>query len=479
MDLFFRRIGIFFLITSGLLSFAKAGSTYSLVTAREYCQFLNNSPSNYSDYRYDDVMSSGPDSASILRQGKPGGYFYEVIAGRENYPVYYVSFSNEKLYYDWLQEEAPEDVMTDTFLKSNSRAFQVSQLENSQALFFGTSDSEQKSDWNPYAKNILVAAAVAAMLKGGYDYYQGEIGDRPVLADRSRVDIENRVPPAIVTETPETSDSSMTLVAFPTFPGLGGTLANETRLTSAPNVQNAHIVCHSEIAEQYLKNSFFILRDGDELTQDELDLQKALMLSLNKYSESGACDKSEQDDENECFRSVDGGELDAREVLPLKEYSDSLGQKKSELDDKNACFRSVDGDNLQQKIANLENDIKTLQSCQNQAIEEEGKAKALLESIQDDPNASEELKSAALTWYKAVGRANRSTDAIAWAQSAKKALEEAHASSKQELAFESYVGWLYNWKPWFKKAYKERAAVAKKALEEVKRIQLKNSNGSL
>ena len=213
MNLFFHRIGIFFLITSALLSFAKGASTYSLITAREYCDFLNNSPSSDSDHCYDDAMSSDPDTACILRQGKLGGYCYEAIAGRENYPVYYVSLSSEKLYYDWLQEEAPEDSMTDAFLKSNRRAFQVSQLENSQTILRGTADSPEKSDLCRDVAACLALGAAALLFKGGYDYYNGESPLAPKNSS-ARGNEEN------IGGLNGASKRSLTVTASPLFPTL-------------------------------------------------------------------------------------------------------------------------------------------------------------------------------------------------------------------------------------------------------------------
>lgn len=62
------------------------------VTADAYCEFLNNA----------DPDGNHWDSwQEIIRTGDPGNYSYEVQAGRENYPIYYVSFYDAQIYAAW------------------------------------------------------------------------------------------------------------------------------------------------------------------------------------------------------------------------------------------------------------------------------------------------------------------------------------------------------------------------------------------
>ncbi|MEE9357056.1 MAG: SUMF1/EgtB/PvdO family nonheme iron enzyme [Sedimenticolaceae bacterium] len=62
------------------------------VTVAAYCEFLN----------YADPDGNHWDGGQeIVRTGDPGNYSYEVQAGRENYPVRYVSFYDAEIYAAW------------------------------------------------------------------------------------------------------------------------------------------------------------------------------------------------------------------------------------------------------------------------------------------------------------------------------------------------------------------------------------------
>ena len=117
------------LLLFSLLLLAFFSGSYSLVaqelqrkqvTATQYCDFLNYAAASDFDHLYDESMSTDPEAASILRTGTPGSYHYEVIAGRENFPITYVSayaqsaFCNEQGFSD-----DDENFNEDAFLKSN------------------------------------------------------------------------------------------------------------------------------------------------------------------------------------------------------------------------------------------------------------------------------------------------------------------------------------------------------------------------
>ena len=100
-----------------------------LVTADDYCEFLNavaqaapeealqlkleveavNTPNDF----YDEKMSSNSRAASILRSGRPGDYRYEVIKGKEDAVMNYLSQNAAVDYDDWLQNAA--STSTDNF----------------------------------------------------------------------------------------------------------------------------------------------------------------------------------------------------------------------------------------------------------------------------------------------------------------------------------------------------------------------------
>lgn len=102
-----------FLAASILL--ASSGSHYSrqesskscLVTASDYCEFLNAVGAVNIDCLYDDKMLSDANTACIRRLSQPGSYQYEVISGRGDFPIHYVSPANQARYCNWLQQGKP------------------------------------------------------------------------------------------------------------------------------------------------------------------------------------------------------------------------------------------------------------------------------------------------------------------------------------------------------------------------------------
>ena len=111
----------------------------SLITAAEYCEFLNHVALTDPDHLFDDAMATDPESACILCLGTPGDYSYEVIAGREHFPVMYVNDVAQQKYCDWLQHGAfvDEPVAGDPYLKSNQVGFQVAGLPGTKVPIFG------------------------------------------------------------------------------------------------------------------------------------------------------------------------------------------------------------------------------------------------------------------------------------------------------------------------------------------------------
>ncbi|MFI0348763.1 MAG: hypothetical protein ACH346_08430, partial [Chthoniobacterales bacterium] len=68
-------------------------STLLLVTASDYCDFLNHVAVDDPQHLYNEAMASDFTTACIVRVGAPGRWHYEVIAGRENCPINHVSIS--------------------------------------------------------------------------------------------------------------------------------------------------------------------------------------------------------------------------------------------------------------------------------------------------------------------------------------------------------------------------------------------------
>ena len=90
----------------------------SSVTTSDYCEFLNGSAALDSYGLYDEKMgnqttgcrlqATGSEitTASLIRSGKPGNYHYEVMDGKENSPINYVSQNTAMCYCDWLENAA-------------------------------------------------------------------------------------------------------------------------------------------------------------------------------------------------------------------------------------------------------------------------------------------------------------------------------------------------------------------------------------
>ncbi|MFI0347678.1 MAG: hypothetical protein ACH346_02735, partial [Chthoniobacterales bacterium] len=75
------------------------------VTAANYCNFLNHrATASDPDHLYSETMGSDPLVGCITRVGAPGQWHYEVVAGRENVPITYITQINKARYSDWLEE---------------------------------------------------------------------------------------------------------------------------------------------------------------------------------------------------------------------------------------------------------------------------------------------------------------------------------------------------------------------------------------
>lgn len=93
--------------------FAQAAFLKKPITAREYATFLNSGASSDALNCYNEKMGEDPLTASIIRTGTPGNYYYEVISGRENFPTSYMTEENTQEYIFWLQDlETEKDVLS-------------------------------------------------------------------------------------------------------------------------------------------------------------------------------------------------------------------------------------------------------------------------------------------------------------------------------------------------------------------------------
>lgn len=99
------------------------------VTASDYCLFLNEVAASDPHFLYDPKMGEDVIFGSIVRRGKSGNFCYEVIEGKENALIAFVSDSNKKKYNDWLQKSiygegvvlGEESIKSDASLRSNEK----------------------------------------------------------------------------------------------------------------------------------------------------------------------------------------------------------------------------------------------------------------------------------------------------------------------------------------------------------------------
>lgn len=188
---------------------AEANEIYSPVTAVEYCDFLNDHAVTDSEYYYDQAMSVDPQSACIIRSGTPGNYFYEVIEGRENFPICYVNKFDEEKYATVLKSIIANDEQnspiscesSERSLKSNQSSFQVALLNTNQMLSLVTSVSSEKNDSLLNASATTIAK-ICLIFAGGMMLKEGE---EAMISRREGSSIESDI---VLAESPNRVSAS-------------------------------------------------------------------------------------------------------------------------------------------------------------------------------------------------------------------------------------------------------------------------------
>ncbi|MFI0347937.1 MAG: hypothetical protein ACH346_04070 [Chthoniobacterales bacterium] len=102
MKKLFQKILFLFLLSCSSYLFAQSFKTKT-VTASDYCLFLNAVAASDPHHLYNETMEFDATTASIVREGAPGRWRYEVIAGYENCSITGLSFLDEARYCNWLQ----------------------------------------------------------------------------------------------------------------------------------------------------------------------------------------------------------------------------------------------------------------------------------------------------------------------------------------------------------------------------------------
>src|SRR5262245_7192578 len=86
--------------------FGAVGYSYSIgtyeVTNGQYTEFLNAKAASDPFGLYNGVMDGSVHRGGITRSGSSGSYTYTAVAGRENMPVFYVSFYDALRFANWM-----------------------------------------------------------------------------------------------------------------------------------------------------------------------------------------------------------------------------------------------------------------------------------------------------------------------------------------------------------------------------------------
>ncbi|MFI0347731.1 MAG: hypothetical protein ACH346_03000, partial [Chthoniobacterales bacterium] len=155
--------------TEASVSSALSSNLNLLVTASDYCDFLNHLAKSDPDHLYDGKMSSDSNSSCIKRVGVSGKFHYDVIEGRQNIPITFVSEINERSYSDWKQNSLPKNSELDNnSLKSNQNDFvvEVAEVALRPTLSSATaSTSSFNIDWN----NALEMAGLIGLTAFGHE----------------------------------------------------------------------------------------------------------------------------------------------------------------------------------------------------------------------------------------------------------------------------------------------------------------------
>lgn len=143
-----------------------------IVRASDYCHFLNNMALSGESSFYNEAMGSDPDTACIVPIETAGAFHYEVIEGREEASVKYVSSINKENYDHWVntnnftrnQLHIQREEGADCQLASNKVDFSL--LSSEEILSMGSLQSSSLNDSKLQMSNgekylLLIVALIA------------------------------------------------------------------------------------------------------------------------------------------------------------------------------------------------------------------------------------------------------------------------------------------------------------------------------
>ena len=170
--------------------------TSVVVTAASYANFLNAVAVNDEQHLYNEAMASDPSAACIVRFRESGSFHYEVIAGRENFPVMYMTLLAQKYYEAWIKngqlpgEEPPalaqsamawyDQGTEDFFLACNKLDFSVESSDATATLFYGEAIIHSSIDGFSLKTGLEVALGLVVAGGFGYSFYDECYGDQNI-----------------------------------------------------------------------------------------------------------------------------------------------------------------------------------------------------------------------------------------------------------------------------------------------------------
>lgn len=139
----------------------------AIITASDYCEFLNSVATTDLDNLYDEKMGVSS-SDLIVRGGEPGSYHYDVVHGKEKTPITFVNDLDGTQYCNWLQRISTSIFLisctkSDPLLRSNYLNFYL----NAPSSFIQQSSGEENASWIKGIIEDLIGACLCTAVGGG------------------------------------------------------------------------------------------------------------------------------------------------------------------------------------------------------------------------------------------------------------------------------------------------------------------------
>ena len=144
------------------------------VTVNDYCLFLNATASTDSSDVYD-----GSSSCQVVRSGNPGGYQYDILEGRGDAPMKYLSWSDGELYCAW-KENAEGSIFYEACEAAPDQALKSNQITvhyqiTSSLTGLNKQSDDDKSEEELWGRAILGSVVVGIIAAVGVVYCRDQL----------------------------------------------------------------------------------------------------------------------------------------------------------------------------------------------------------------------------------------------------------------------------------------------------------------